>query len=222
MTSPCRTGVAATSTIRAPRRASSTPSTAARREAWRRPRRSSSTSTPSPRDIPSSRSASTRSSDDGNLLAYSLDYTGFREYTLFVKDLGTGGAAARPRREGVQRGVGGGPGRGLLRHRGSRQAALPAPPPSPGRGTPSRTRCSTRRRTSCSASGCGARAAAPSYLPARAASRRRRRAISPRRTRREAGTCSPPARRITSTTWTTGATSSTSAPTGVVAGTSAW
>jgi oligopeptidase B len=29
-------------------------------------------------------------SDDGRLLAYSLDYTGFREYTLFVKDLATG------------------------------------------------------------------------------------------------------------------------------------
>jgi len=29
-------------------------------------------------------------SDDGNLLAYSLDTTGFRQYTLFVKDLRTG------------------------------------------------------------------------------------------------------------------------------------
>ena len=29
-------------------------------------------------------------SDDGNLLAYSLDFTGFRQYTLFVKDLRTG------------------------------------------------------------------------------------------------------------------------------------
>jgi oligopeptidase B len=29
-------------------------------------------------------------SDDGHLLAYSLDYTGFREYTLSVKDLRTG------------------------------------------------------------------------------------------------------------------------------------
>ncbi|HXH82255.1 MAG TPA: S9 family peptidase, partial [Candidatus Tectomicrobia bacterium] len=29
-------------------------------------------------------------SDDGDRLAYSLDYTGFREYTLYVKDLGTG------------------------------------------------------------------------------------------------------------------------------------
>lgn len=29
-------------------------------------------------------------SDDGNLLAYSIDSTGFREYTLFVKDLRTG------------------------------------------------------------------------------------------------------------------------------------
>ncbi|HEY6170048.1 MAG TPA: S9 family peptidase [Verrucomicrobiae bacterium] len=29
-------------------------------------------------------------SDDGNLLAYSLDFTGFRDYTLFTKDLRTG------------------------------------------------------------------------------------------------------------------------------------
>ncbi len=29
-------------------------------------------------------------SDDGRLLAYSLDFTGFRQYTLFVKHLGTG------------------------------------------------------------------------------------------------------------------------------------
>ncbi len=29
-------------------------------------------------------------SDDGNLLAYTLDFTGFRQYTLFVKDLRTG------------------------------------------------------------------------------------------------------------------------------------
>ena len=32
-------------------------------------------------------------SDDGNLLAYSTDVTGFREYTLFVKDLRTGAIA---------------------------------------------------------------------------------------------------------------------------------
>jgi oligopeptidase B len=32
-------------------------------------------------------------SDDGNLLAYSTDVTGFREYTLFVKDLRTGALA---------------------------------------------------------------------------------------------------------------------------------
>jgi len=29
-------------------------------------------------------------SDDGRLLAYTLDFTGFRDYTLFVKDLETG------------------------------------------------------------------------------------------------------------------------------------
>ena len=29
-------------------------------------------------------------SDDGNLMAYTLDTTGFRQYTLHVKDLRTG------------------------------------------------------------------------------------------------------------------------------------
>jgi len=33
-------------------------------------------------------------SDDGRWLAYSLDFTGFRDYTLFVKDLVTGELAA--------------------------------------------------------------------------------------------------------------------------------
>src|SRR3972149_9411917 len=33
-------------------------------------------------------------SDDGRLLAYTVDFTGFREYTLHVKDLETGGLLA--------------------------------------------------------------------------------------------------------------------------------
>ena len=33
-------------------------------------------------------------SDDGNLLAYSTDNTGYRQYTLQVKDLRTGATAA--------------------------------------------------------------------------------------------------------------------------------
>jgi oligopeptidase B len=33
-------------------------------------------------------------SDDGNLMAYAIDVTGFREYTLFVKDLRTGSVLA--------------------------------------------------------------------------------------------------------------------------------
>ena len=35
-------------------------------------------------------------SDDGNLLAYSIDTTGHRDYELFVKDLRTGGLVAQP------------------------------------------------------------------------------------------------------------------------------
>jgi len=38
-------------------------------------------------------------SDDGNLLAYTTDNTGFRQYTLAVKDLRTGEGAAGPRGE---------------------------------------------------------------------------------------------------------------------------
>ena len=103
-------------------------------------------------------------SDDGNLLAYTLDNTGFREYTLHVKDLRTGKVfsesiprvssvawaadnktlfyvvdddAKRPYR--------------LYRHRLGRRR-LP------------RTPSSTRRRTRCSRSASSARAAAPYVL----------------------------------------------------------
>ena len=36
-------------------------------------------------------------SDDQNLLAYTVDYTGFRQYSLQVKDLRTGQTAAATR-----------------------------------------------------------------------------------------------------------------------------
>ena len=40
-------------------------------------------------------------SDDGNLLAYSTDTTGYRQYKLQIKDLRTGAAACRKRIERV-------------------------------------------------------------------------------------------------------------------------
>ena len=76
--------------LRAPRRGSSTRSTAARRGRWRRPRRSSSTSTRSPKGKKFMSLGAYAVSDDGDLLAYSTDNTGFREYTLHIKDLRTG------------------------------------------------------------------------------------------------------------------------------------
>ena len=56
----------------------------------RRRKRSCSTSTRWPRGTSFSGSAPTSVSDDGNWLAYSTDTTGYRQYTLRVKDLRTG------------------------------------------------------------------------------------------------------------------------------------
>ena len=53
-------------------------------------RRSCSTSTCSPRASSSCPWATMTVSPDGNLLAYTADKTGFRQYTLHVKDLRTG------------------------------------------------------------------------------------------------------------------------------------
>ncbi len=39
-------------------------------------------------------------SDDGKLLAYSVDFTGFRQYTLQIKNLETGELLRRQGREG--------------------------------------------------------------------------------------------------------------------------
>ena len=61
--------------------------------------RSSSTPTKRRRATSSSRWALLDVSPDGNLLAFSSDVTGFREYTLQVKDLRNGSAAARAHRE---------------------------------------------------------------------------------------------------------------------------
>ena len=47
-------------------------------------------------------------SDNGNILAYSVDHTGFRQYTLHVKDLTTGEVLADEVSQQVQRGLAGG------------------------------------------------------------------------------------------------------------------
>ena len=61
-----------------------------------------------PRDRRSWRSASFEPSDDGTLLAFSTDPTGYRQYTLQVKNPEDRGAAARAHRTRGQRRVGGG------------------------------------------------------------------------------------------------------------------
>ena len=55
-----------------------------------RQNRSSSTATNWPRATPFSPSAQRTSRDDGRWLAYTTDTTGFRQYTLHIKDLETG------------------------------------------------------------------------------------------------------------------------------------
>ena len=79
--------------------ASSTRSTAARRAASTPPKRCISTSTSSPRARSSWRSATMSVSDDGNLLAYTTDTTGFREYKLYVRTCAPASCwSSRPRR----------------------------------------------------------------------------------------------------------------------------
>ncbi len=63
-------------------------------------------------------------SDDGRRLLYSTDTTGFRQYSLFVKDLATGSGAGSARRAGDERLVGGGRRDGLLRDRAPGDQAL--------------------------------------------------------------------------------------------------
>ena len=85
-----RPAARAGSITRAPRRASSTPSAAARRARRPRPSRCCSTSTRSPGPRSSWALGTVEVSLDGRRLAYTLDTTGFRVYTLYVKDLRTG------------------------------------------------------------------------------------------------------------------------------------
>ena len=74
-------------------------------------------------------------SDDGGLLAYATDDTGFRQYTLFVTDLRGRRARGEGRREGRLGGLGRRRPDALLHGRGGvDQAAVPAVPPSPRAG----------------------------------------------------------------------------------------
>ena len=75
-----------------------------------------------------------RGPDDGNLLAYTIDTTGFRQYTLHVKDLRRA-SSARHGREGVLRRLGGRQQDALLRRRGRGQAPLPPLPARAGHGS---------------------------------------------------------------------------------------
>ena len=73
-------------------------------------------------------------SDDGNLLAYTTDTTGFREYKLYVRDLRTGRAAGAAGREGDLGRLGGGQQDAVLHDDRRRQAALSALSPRARRG----------------------------------------------------------------------------------------
>ena len=86
----CRTACAATGTTRATRPARSTRSMRARPARWTRPSRSCSTSTGWRRATGSSRCGSTAIAPDNNLLAFTEDPVGRRQYTLRVKNLATG------------------------------------------------------------------------------------------------------------------------------------
>ena len=110
-------------------------------------------------------------SDDGRWLAYSVDYTGFREYTLFVKDLRHRRAAGRSgsrRSSSVAWAADSATIFYVARGRG--QATVPACCATGWARRSPTIRCSTRRRTSCSASACGARGAGALLFAAAAAS----------------------------------------------------
>ena len=185
-----------------------------KRRSRARPRRSCSTSTSWPGARSSSRSGRSSVSDDGNLLAYTTDITGFRDYTLQVKDLRTG--ALLPDR--IERVRPSSPGRPTTR-RSSTSPRTPAKRPTSSAATSSATRhdalvyeekdelfgidVGPHRATAAylffaSSSADDHRDAA--YLPRRPA------AATPPRDRR-------PARTSTSTTSTIATASSTSAPT---------
>ena len=104
-------------------------------------------------------------SDDGNLLAYSTDDTGFREYTLYVKDLRDRRAPARGRVEKVGSVAWAADNQTLFYAvEDERQAPVPALPAP--RWAPASTTSSTRRRTSSSASASAARAARRTWCSA--------------------------------------------------------
>ena len=116
-------------------------------------------------------------SDDGTLLAYATDVTGFRDYHLSVKDLTTGKLIEDGKRKVNALRLGRRQQDALLRHRGPRQAAAQAL--SPRRRQRHRRAASTRRRTSCSGCPSAARATGSTCSPPPPARRRRRCAYLP-------------------------------------------
>ena len=211
---PSPTAGAATSTTRAPRRASSTRSTAARTGSLGR----------APEEVMLDLNALAEGqkflslgaytvSDDGDLLAYSTDNTGFREYTLYVKDLAHGRAAARPRSRRWRRWPGR-PTAGRCSTSTEDEAKRAYRLYRHGWARPPTTTSSTRRRTSCSGSACGrSRSRDLLFCASRSFTTTETRYL---RRRRPPGAWRMLLRRAsttTSTTSTTAATSSTSAPT---------
>ncbi len=152
-------------------------------------------------------------SDDGRLLAYTTDSTGFRQYTLHVKDLETG--AEGPERDREDRHVAWAADGQTLFYAVEDAAKRPyrGCTATAAAGPPATTRWSTRRRTSASSSRASARAAAlpvPAPRPSHTTSEVRVLAAS---TPAAAWRRSSRACRTASTTSTIAATGSGSAPT---------
>ena len=145
-TSACPCAAAGTSTTRAPKKAGSIPGCAVARAAWTRRRTSCSISTRSPTGHEFLGLGAYEVSDDGRWLAFSLDTTGYRDYTLHVKELATG----RTLDETIERTgsvVWAADNRTHLLH--DRGAGLEARPIGSGAASwaAERANCSTRRRT---------------------------------------------------------------------------
>ena len=215
-TSTCPTARAATSTTRAPRRASSTRSYCRKQGSLDGARGGHARPERAGRGARRSSSLGAYAvSDDGHLLAYSTDNTGFRQYTCTSRTCATGAAPGRRWRRRRARSPG--PrttGRSSTRSRTTAKRPLPR---STGTASARRTRrrSSTRRRTSRSTSASAARAAARTWSWAcgshtTVGGARSCRADEPAGEWRMVA----PARATTrSTTSTTTATRSTSAPT---------
>ena len=164
---------AAIFTTRAPRRVSSTRSSRVARGRWKSPEQVLLDLNEMAKGHTFMGVGEFDVTSDSNLLAYSTDTTGFREYTLYVKDLRTGESTKIAER--VSSAAWAGDDKTLFYVIDNQTTQEPLPASIATRwGVRERTSWSTRRRTRCSASASSARArAATSSSPLRATPRAR-------------------------------------------------